>query len=90
MSTDKLRGESCLFARRRSGTPKICGLERTLSTQRSWVNYWGVNGMIRYIHTKYFPTFAETFSILGIDDIDDGVAISIISVPDIADASLTA
>jgi hypothetical protein len=46
--------------------------------------------MTRYIRTKYFPTFAETFPVLGIDDVDDGVAILIVSVPDIADASLTA
>jgi hypothetical protein len=46
--------------------------------------------MLRYIRTKYLPTFAETFPVLGIDDVDDGVAIPIVSVPDIADASLTA
>ena len=42
------------------------------------------------IRTKYFPTFAETFPVLCVDDVDDGVAILIVSVPDIADATLTA
>ena len=46
--------------------------------------------MSLHIRTKYFPTFAETFPILGIDDVDDGVAILIVSRPDIANASLTA
>ena len=45
--------------------------------------------MSRDIRTKYFPTFAETLPVLGIDDIDDGVAISIVPMPDIANASLT-
>ena len=51
--------------------------------------FLGPNEMLRYIRTEYFPAFAETFPVLGIDDIDDGVTISIVSMPDIADASLT-
>ena len=45
--------------------------------------------MLQYIRTEYFPTFAKTFPVLGIDDVDDGVAIPIVPVPDIADTSLT-
>jgi hypothetical protein len=41
------------------------------------------------MRTEYFPTFAETLLVLGIDDIHDGMTISIVPVPDVADASLT-
>ena len=38
--------------------------------------------------TEYFPAFAEPFTVLRVDDIDNGVAVIIVSVPDRANAPL--
>lgn len=50
---------------------------------REWIR----NGARR---TEDFPAFAEAFTVLGVDDVDDGVTVAVVPMPDVAYAPLAA
>lgn len=80
---------SCLFASRRSGTPRICGAERTASKVRVGISALGKGGEqetgrargVKKERTKGFPALAEALVVDCIDDVDDGVAVIVVFWP---------
>ena len=95
-STERLRGESCLLARRRSGTPRICGAERTPSKVPANDGEYMLAAQVKEKEvakkkkerTKDLPAFAEPLAVFGVDDKGDGVAVVVVFWPDVADAAL--
>ena len=44
----------------------------------------------RIIRTEYFPPFAQSFTVLCVDDVYDGMALVVVPMPDGADTTLAA
>jgi hypothetical protein len=84
-------GLSCLLASRRSGTPRICGAERTESRGSAFAFQSHLVFALRKgkeTRTEGFPALAEALVIDCIDDVDDCVAIIVVFRPDGPDPAL--
>jgi hypothetical protein len=90
------------LANRRSGAPRICGEDRTVSlcSVRFYYYYYYSSFSLslssaslqgeRKKRTEDFPAFAETLAVDRVNDVDDGMAIIIIFGPDGPDPALSA
>ena len=56
---------------------KVLGIVSGLMTRS-----WGTDGRRQAVmHTEYFPAFTESFAVVRVDHVDDGVTVVIVSWP---------